>query len=214
METNLIGIAGKMQAGKDTLGGMINKLSTQEWQIKKFAGKLKQVVSLLIGIPIENLEKEEIKSSYLSEEWNKLIIDFDRAYVGLPTSFVHKYTVREFLQKVGTDALRDVIHPNIWVNALFADYGIKDLNYFKAFPQNYDLPNWIITDVRFPNEAEAVKERGGKLIKVIRNNNTGDHPSETALDNYDSWDFIVPNTGTLDDLLYQAEYIVDTLKLR
>ena len=232
MKNILIGIAGKMQAGKDTLGGMINELTGNKCEIKKFAGKLKQIVSILTGISTEDLEKQEVKDRILGEEWSYIVnLKGERvkeAYSKDIAQINTKYSVRQLLQEVGTDAMRNVIHPNVWVNALFADY--------KPFIENYPnltksngkdliegnnysmgkavLLNWIITDVRFPNEAEEVRKRGGKLIKIIRNNDTGNHPSETSLDDYHNWDFIVPNVGTLKDLKYQAEYIADILKIR
>lgn len=88
----IIGIAGKAQAGKDTIGEIIQYLQynldhgtnisfadfqiyslgyNNKWQIKKFAYKVKQILSLLTGIPVEDFEKEEVKNSYLGEEWNQ-----------------------------------------------------------------------------------------------------------------------------------------------
>lgn len=62
--------------------------------------------------------------------------------------------LREFIQVLGTDAMRKVIHPNIWVNALFSEFT--------------DDSKWIITDVRFPNEVEKIKEKGGIIIRIGR----------------------------------------------
>jgi hypothetical protein len=74
------------------------------------------------------------------------------------------------------------------------DYWIKKC--FASMPQNLDVA--MITDVRFTDEAEAIKQRGGYTINVqrLRENGTQyfstdrpvDHPSETQLDNY-NWDF-------------------------
>ena len=73
-------------------------------------------------------------------------------------------TYREFLQKLGTEAMRDGLHTNVWVNALFADYiphkkeggfqrSVKDTNGIPYdFEYEVEYPNWIITDMRFPNE--------------------------------------------------------------
>ena len=252
MKTNLIGIAGKMQAGKDTLGKMIIYLVDSNvdkshikysidnnclledieeepscdnpWEIKKFAGKVKEIVSILTGIPLEDLEKQEVKDRVLGEEWlvwkeeSTFDSEFKLLHLEEPLTFGNckkvQYTVRQLLQEVGTDAMRNVIHPNVWVNALFADYIPVQYHDGGIFYNKKEYPNWIITDVRFPNEAEAIKSRGGVLIRVERNKDTGTHPSETALDDYKKWNYIVPNVGTPKDLLYQAEFIVDTLKLK
>jgi len=72
------------------------------------------------------------------------------------------------------------------------------------------IPNWIITDVRFGNEVEAVKARGGTLIRVNRKRYVeykgqmveaeDMHPSECSLDFYKSFDYTIDNNGTLEEL--------------
>lgn len=102
-------------------------------------------------------------------------------------------TVRELLQKFGT-AVREGVHPDFWVKALL-NKNIEE--------------NIIIADVRFPNEAEAIKNAGGILIRVERKNaGAGDHISETALDNYNKWDIVIKNDYDLDTLKEQAKTIV------
>jgi len=60
--------------------------------------------------------------------------------------------------------------------------------------------NVVIADVRFPNEADAIKQRGGKVIRVNRHNHSAvnRHKSEIAMDNY-MFDHAIYNDGTLDD---------------
>lgn len=131
-------------------------------------------------------------------------------------------TVRELLQVLGTEAMRDGLHTNVWVNALFADYKRK-LELVKSDKPGYDLkaeevgeyPNWIITDMRFPNEIAAVQSKGGITIRVNRpvhalsqeNNATQLHPSETALDNA-KFDYVIENDGTLDELVEKVRAIL------
>ena len=108
------------------------------------------------------------------------------------------YTNREILQLLGTDICR-VISSTIWIDLLFSDFN-KDCN-------------WVITDVRFPNEAWAIKDRGGKLIRVERNTNLIDHHiSETALDDFTQWDRVIDNNGTLEELKDQvSDYMTSFL---
>jgi hypothetical protein len=71
-------------------------------------------------------------------------------------------------------------------------------------------PNWIITDTRFPNELQAVKDKGGITIKVVRPETdylAGDHASETALDK-SKFDYVIVNDGTMDDLVKEIEKIL------
>jgi hypothetical protein len=114
-------------------------------------------------------------------------------------------TVREFLQKLGTEAMREGLHTNVWVNALFADYrlwsdGRKDW-----------YPNWIITDMRFPNEMEAVEEREGITIRVTRPDflsfDAMLHSSETALDDAE-FDYTIVNDSTIEDLVEKVKEIL------
>ena len=58
---------------------------------------------MMTGIPVEKFEDQEFKKTYLGSEWNNM-------------------QVRVFLQKLGTEAMRDGVHTNAWINALFADF--------------------------------------------------------------------------------------------
>ncbi len=178
------------------------------YKIKKFADKLKDMACLLIGCTREQLEDREFKEKELGEEWwyykygNSLysyktektfLIRVMNSEFLEPcteedlTNCLIKLTPRKLLQLLGTDCGRDIIHPNIWVNALFADYKLDDGKVIEPiikenkdkYPigfapakqmyfRNPQFPNWIITDVRFPNEAKAIKDRGGIVIRVNR----------------------------------------------
>jgi hypothetical protein len=125
-------------------------------------------------------------------------------------------TYREFLQKLGTEAMREGLHTNVWVNALFADYKelsvLRDDQGIKIFDEKgnhqFNYPNWIITDMRFPNEMEAVVEKGGITIKVVRSGTTvGTHASETALDDA-YFDHVISNNGTFEDLIEKVRQIL------
>lgn len=271
----LIGISGKIGSGKDTVGYIIMHLVARSkgcktinwpikeaynslelksgWQIKKYAYKLKQIASLLTGIPVEDFEKQEVKDSYLGEEWNKINKYVSKEFKGTHQEFdkyievnkdniilssinqkskvkfgdetygfyymlkerITKLIVREFLQKLGTDAIRNNIHSNTWINALFADYKEKFIGNITRKDSienkdNYKYPSWIITDVRFPNEAEAIIARNGTLIRVNReNNNIKDiHPFETALDNFGLFTYKIDNNGTIEELIEKVKEIL------
>tara|TARA_R110002020_G_scaffold157720_8_gene340626 strand:- start:2011 stop:2850 length:840 start_codon:yes stop_codon:yes gene_type:complete len=223
------------------------------YKIKKFADKLKDIVCLLIGCTREQLEDREFKDKELGEEWWywKMYLDIefnhyslipynkeDNIYEALnetPDNYAGhvlvKLTPRKLLQLLGTEAGRDIIHPNIWVNALFADY--KTIANFKL--RNYKLfnnlktsendvtqeyPNWIITDVRFPNEIETIKDRGGIVIRVnrplerlgksklpkLKHTSVTQHPSETALDNHE-FDITIDNNGSIEELIEKVKQL-------
>lgn len=208
-----------------------------EFYTKKFADKLKQVASLLVGVPTWKIERDEFKESTLGEEWNYKEPDFIDGYKE------KAMTGRKFLQKLGTEAIRSGLHPDTWVIALFNDYTryqwefkegnkVKDCldcgssfkgahiqyickNCIKKRNELQEYPNWIITDVRFRNEANTIKERDGLLFRINRSelHSTDKHASETALDNYPYYDEVISNDGTLKDLLYKARELTEKYEL-
>jgi hypothetical protein len=239
----IIGVNGKIGSGKDTVGKIIQYLTANEevkkittleewldsddlngrdfhWKIKKFAGKLKQIASLLTGIPVEKFEDQEFKKTYLGKEWNS---PYNIPFSG-PDFVKHdgEATVREFLQRLGTEAMRDGLHTNVWVNALFADYTAKWVHAGKTNEEDEvslekQYPNWIITDMRFENELEAVVKHKGIAIRVVRNQiKTGnlilEHPSETALDGF-IMHYEIINNGTIEDLVEKVREILITEKI-
>lgn len=182
----IISLSGYSGSGKDTVGTILQQIDRDShWEIKKWAGKLKQVAELLTGIPVEKFEDQEFKKTNLGKQWN------DR--INNPMS------VRDFLQKLGTEGLRDGLHTNTWVNALMADYKCVPAD---RAPNGWDCPNWIITDTRFPNEAQAIKDAGGIIIRVTRPGigPVNDHPSETALNQW-NFDYEIQNDSSLNELI-------------
>lgn len=183
----IIGISGKAQAGKDTIAGMLQVLLTNPhitWDMYNsdicyaWDHFIVHYADLLKEVSQEMLDMPF--DDFNNQEVKQQYID----WLGM--------TVREFLQKLGT-AVRKEIDPDFWVKALF---------------NTYHNGNVIIADVRFPNEAEAIKERGGILIRIERPGaGAGNHISETALDNYDKFDYIVNNDGTLEDLFKRISNI-------
>ncbi len=121
-------------------------------------------------------------------------------------------TPRKLLQLLGTECGRRIIHPNIWCNSTMINYKPTGFYHSNKYPEDdHDIyPNWIISDVRFPNEVEAIKKENGILIRVERESiNTEDqHESETALDNYNDWDYIIQNNGTIEELTFKINEIL------
>jgi len=228
----IIGVNGYSGSGKDTIGAIIQYIFAHHeeplalpvedmvanmeehgwfleeqsgWEIMKFAGKLKDIAEHLTGIPIENFEDQEFKKTNLGPEWDYQIDEFNT-----PT----KMTVRDFLQKLGTDALRMGLHDNVWVNALMVDYTPEWTTDEGAHDPVQELPNWIITDVRFPNEAQAIKDRGGIIIRVDRPGvkPINDHPSEIGLDDW-KFDYRIANVSDVFALAQTVRSILNHSKL-
>jgi len=251
---SIISVSGKMGSGKDTVGKIIQYLTAENTEggkavgmhctieeflkendnscndvftIKKWAYKVKQVASIVSGIPIEKFEDQDFKKSYLSDEWNIKEPNFELGKLvdGSQIMKDYKMTVRDLLQKVGTDAMRNGLHKDVWVNAMMNEYKKHS--------------NWIITDTRFPNELNTVKKYGGITIKVTRQRYpdglykvaegtyTGargyeqfedalrkevgivEHVSETALDDV-TFDYEIKNDGDIEQLIKAVKLILET----
>jgi len=162
---SIIALSGYAKCGKDTVAQIMTEIYN-DFKIKKFSGKLKLIAGILTGIEPYQFDNQSIKEMKL-EGWGM--------------------TVRELLQKIGTDAIRDGLHSDAWVNALFCDYHQGD--------------HWVITDCRFKNEAIAVKEFGGVIVRIERDGvgPVNSHPSEVDLDDW-KFDYVLKNNGTLDEL--------------
>ena len=98
--------------------------------------------------------------------------------------------IRRLLQVMGTEVGREMIHPDLWVQL-----AIKDLE---------SGDKVIFTDVRFVNEAKAIKRLGGSIWRVNRPGveALNLHPSETSMDHF-GYDLIINNYGTLEELKLQ-----------
>jgi hypothetical protein len=204
----LIGLSGYSGSGKDTVGKIIWDLD-HNWEIKKFAGKLKLIASILTGIPVDMFEDQEFKKTNLSSDWDVKVIEKKWLPKGIDNEDIYKpMTVRTFLQLLGTDAMRNCLHDNIWVNALFADYKPPKMS-------EYHPSKWVITDVRFPNEAKAIKDKRGVVIRVDRPGckPINDHPSETALDNWE-FDFKIANVSDIQSLKLTVEEVLKQIKMK
>jgi hypothetical protein len=129
------------------------------------------------------LTSEDVAPYYTQEGKAELVPTFHR-------------TRGEMLQQVG-QALREW-EPLVWVDAFFA-----------ALPADAFV---LVPDVRFANEADPIRARGGFMLRVEGDplNQRGDgtrddnHPSEIAMDDYPHFDFTLHNTGSVEDLTRQV----------
>lgn len=186
------------------------------WQIKKFSGPLKKIASILTGISIDKFEDQEFKNTLLGKEWGTVSDNPLNAISPFrDMEFIKLMSVREFLQKLGTDAVRDGLHPNAWVNAVMARYKPEVFGYDANGSPVMSDQNWIFTDCRFPNEAQAIKDRGGVIIRIDRPGvkPVNDHPSETALDNWD-FDYKIFNASDIVSLNQSVSIVMEMIKRR
>lgn len=192
----IIGISGKAGSGKDTAAKMLEVLyANPDISYEDFSNKKYNKFADIITVHFADILKETVQTLFGIGEWETDTQEGKKTTI----SWIGK-TVRELLQGVG-QGLRNAIDPDLWVKALFAN--------------TVECSNFIIADVRYPNELEAIKERGGILIRIDRKGaGAGNHDSETALDDYQDWDFHIGNNGSLKELfeamrIFTKNYPID-----
>lgn len=182
-DLKIIGLSGYAQSGKDTVGKM---LVEQGYERLAFADTLK--IMLLELNPIALV----VKSGGSVVRWR--VQDVVQANGWEQAKKIGD--VRELLQRLGMSGRR-LIGDDVWVKAVF---DLVD-----------DLSRFVITDVRFPDEAQAIKDAGGQVWRIERPDTepVNPHESETAIDDwaFDQWLF---NDGDLVDLL---EMVTEALAL-
>lgn len=148
---------------------------------------------------------KDISVSYLIEKYGGIKLSFAEPvydilnYAQKTCSFSQEKD-RKFLQFIGTDWARE-INENVWIDILLK----KIINCNE---------NIYVSDIRFLNELEALKNNNFICIKLVRNINidrigTGSysHISENSIeDKY--WDFVIDNNGTLEELYIKIDNIL------
>ena len=178
----IVGITGKKFNGKDTLG---NHLVSKYGYIRiAFADPLKEVLKTVFNFNDAQLYGESKET--IDEYW--------------------KVTPRTVMQYVGTDMFRNQmgkIIPNIGTNIWIEVIKRKILDIWKTNPTQ----KIVLTDLRFPNEINLIKELGGIIIRVKRNIDKSEdefvviHESETYIDMFDvDYDF---ENNQSKDMLYE-----------
>lgn len=164
----IIGLAGKKQVGKSTAAKF---LCDAGFVSMSFVEPMKQMVCpMLMGM---GLSFDDVQ---FFEKHKEEVMPV----VGV--------TMRHLLQTLGTDWGRKLIHPDVWVMA--ASRRIDALLAAGA--------NVVIEDVRFENEAEFIRERGGSIFHVDRLTGYQDaHASESGI-KLGSGDLVVYNNDNLE----------------
>lgn len=109
---------------------------------------------------------------------------------------------RKFLQYIGTDWGR-AIDENIWINVLLEKGNKSTKNYI------------FVSDIRFENEFEALKQDGWICVKIVKKTKLVDsHISENNLDTIEDykWDYIVTNNSNINNFYNKIKTILDNAK--
>lgn len=164
----IVGLHGKMRAGKNTAAERIAYLLRGRVPVYEvsYAAKLKESAAALLGTEVSLLEfLKNRPDAEVSLSWR--VEDSE----GRQGTARLSHTVREYLQRYGTESHREVFGEDFWVDAALPTDG------------DYDDALYLVTDVRFPNESARIRELGGLIVKLIGpESDTGSHASEQELD--------------------------------
>jgi len=132
---------------------------------------------------------------------------YDRVAREQPLKDWPDWTVRKLLQYIGTELFRDNIDDAIWVKSLWLHV------------QSNPDKNYVVTDIRFPNELEFFEENGNVnfvSMKVVRDGQDGNvglsgHESEK----YDlEAQHTLYNDSEIIDLCEEVDGLMETLKIK
>jgi len=205
----IVGLVGFIGAGKGTVADLL--VERHGFFKESYANSLKDACSIIFGWDRQMLEGATPES---------------RAWREQPDEWWSEKLGREFsprlaLQLMGTEAGRDIFHPDLWVHTVMRRC------------ENAPLNNYVIADVRFPNEINAIVNSGGKVIRVRR----GEDPEWYALArecntynkqeimrnaypevHFSEWawigahyDIVMDNNCSLDELTVRVDKLVDSL---
>ncbi|CCQ44302.1 putative deoxynucleotide monophosphate kinase [Pseudarthrobacter siccitolerans] len=194
--TPLIGLIGKKRTGKDTFAAVL--VEKHGYERVALADPLREAALALDPIvgtfPLNSEGLTRVREWRLSDVIAELGWEQAKDYVP---------EVRRTLQRLGTESIRS-LDDQFWIRTAFAR--IDSL-------REAGTPV-VVTDVRYPNEADAIRKAGGYLARIVRDlPDDGDaHASERALDDYRE-NLRIPNNGSRSDLEYMARSLGIDLKL-
>lgn len=192
----IIGFCGRCRSGKTELAKICENYGYTKLY---FALPLKQLCADILDISIDELNRAKNEGIDIGITIGEDICQILSEETEIPLDVTkrmcknkHLHTVREMLQFIGTDYIR--AYNNNW-----------HVNRIKAMIE--PNKNYVIDDVRFPNEKKLIEELGGDCWFITRTtlDNISNHESETALKWQDCWNKIIINDSTLLALQFKWE---------
>nr|DAG90971.1 MAG TPA: deoxynucleoside monophosphate kinase [Crassvirales sp.] len=234
-QAKIIGIAGKAHSGKDIAASMImyqllvDNPTYNEWNnrhyitnvllrenlIIHFADPLKQVLSIITGLSIKQINENKDKGYFLWDKQELVGDNYPNDYTKIDintlkrfnlNTFIASYnskiaiSIRTLLQYVGTELMKKKFANDIWIR--------PTINKAHEIANRYSL--CIIPDVRFKDEEEAIHNIGGKVIRIWRDNahieyHNSNHSSEEINIFADK---TIDNNGSLQDLYNEIAKLI------
>lgn len=190
----IIGLSGFARSGKDEAA----KVLVEEFGFTRvaFADKLRDFLYALNPI----VQQDHFLTNGLDYDRKNIYVQEVIDAVGWDgyKETTHGTEIRRLLQRLGTEAGRQTLWDSIWIDAAFA-----------GVPEDAKV---VVSDARFFNEFDAIRERGGYIWRVDRDGvgPANDHASELEAIDYPYFSLYLKNNGTLEEYkeMIRREYAI------
>jgi len=172
----IIGLSGYARTGKDTVAEYL--VENHGFTRLAFADPMREALyALNPSLGISRLELQDVIDEYGWDGYKETLFGEE---------------IRGLLQRMGTEVGREMFGDTFWVDYLMN----------KALEVKGDV---VISDVRFLNEAEAIKIINGQVWRVNRPNieAANSHASEIEMDSFNNFDVVITNDTTIDELFLE-----------
>lgn len=182
----IIGLTGVEGSGKSTVANYL--CEEHRFITVSFAESLKNVLSEIFDWDRELLEGITNESRI----WRETVDNYWSKKLNIPG-----FTPRFAMQYIGTDLFRNHFNKDIWILSLrnkLEKYSYKD--------------NIVISDIRFDNETNMIRELDGKILLITKN--------ESRYVYYDDekYDYKIENTSTKEILYERVDHIMSKILLK
>ena len=183
----LIGLTGRAGCGKNTVADFL--CETHGFVQIALADPLRDGLKAMLGLTAEQLHRRDLKET--------------------PIDWIGK-SPRELLQTLGTEWGRELVADDLWLRV-----AARRIARIKAYPPHLHVAGIVVSDIRYENEADWLREQGGQLWLIKRNPNhrhameerTASHSSEQHIPTH-AGEPRIYNHGTLDELYDQVAEIL------
>lgn len=212
---NIIAITGKKGVGKNFICDIIKeaieqKLEGDRIEIAAFADPMKEFIVNILGVDRKLIYgNDKDKQTPTQYQWENMPHWLQEKF-GVNGGPI---TIRQSMQIFGTELNREIWDQDIWVKAM-----LRRIEQAKTkTPQEWT--NWfLICDMRYQNEINAIKNIGGKVWKIIgpqrgdEKSLTDSHSSEKVMDSTVNFDYTIANDYS-DDRLSLKQKVEEALDI-
>ena len=181
----ILGMAGYARSGKNTVGDI---LAERGFEQRAFADKIREAL-VALDPPLSFGREGGLAELVERYGWDELK--------------EQSPTTRELMQRMGTEVGRELFGETFWIDQCLP----LPANAEEETRTGLRFQDIVVTDVRFPNDVQRIRDLGGYIWWIERGlQPVNDHPSDNSLSAADC-DLVIDNDGTLDDLaskVYEA----------